>query len=251
MKTPLHRRDFLNRSLAASFGAALLSMPGLRGDHHMSSESQSGPFQLPPLPYDYDALEPHIDARTMRIHHDKHHAGYTRKLNNALKKAGEPYTKMDIKDLLAHVGELPEPLNTAVEQNGGGYWNHTFFWESMSPESGGSPRGELAQAMEDAFGSVDDFRQEFQSNAAGVFGSGWGWLVLDRNTEELKLVKTPNQRNPLMTSYYTDRDVPLLGVDVWEHAYYLKYQNQRGAYLDAFFNVIDWNRVSTRFQEAI
>jgi Fe-Mn family superoxide dismutase len=197
-------------------------------------------FDLPDLPYDYDALEPHIDERTMRIHHDKHHAGYTRKLNNAL-EGHDDLQGHSIEELLAGVDSLPADVRTAVRQNGGGFYNHRLFWTVMSPDGGGTPSGALGDAIEEQFGSFDDFQSAFTDAATGRFGSGWAWLVA-QPSGELSVTDTPNQDNPLM-----EGDTPILGVDVWEHAYYLNYQNERGTYVDAWWNVVDWDAVNDNY----
>jgi len=199
-------------------------------------------FDLPDLPYDYDALEPHIDERTMRIHHDKHHAGYTRKLNNAL----DGHSKLEarsIEELLTGIDNLPADVQTAVRQNGGGFYNHRLFWNIMSPDGGGEPTGALGDAIDDQFGSFEDFQGEFKAAATGQFGSGWGWLVA-QPSGELLVTSTPNQDNPLMEGH-----TPILGVDVWEHAYYLHYQNERGTYVDEWWHVIDWDAVGERYDK--
>ena len=200
-------------------------------------------FTLPDLPYDYDALEPHVDEQTMRIHHTKHHQGYTNKLNAAL----EDYPDLQdhsIEELLTALDNLPADVQTAVRNNGGGFFNHRLFWTIMSPEGGGAPTGDLADAIDDAFGSFDDFKDTFQSTAGGQFGSGWGWLVVTPEGD-LEVVSTPNQDNPL-----TDGHTPIMGVDVWEHAYYLNYQNERGTYLDHWWNVVDWDAVGSNYADA-
>ncbi len=195
-------------------------------------------FTLPPLPYAYNALEPHIDKETMTIHHDKHHQGYTDKLNAAID--GTDNANKSIEELVKNAGKI----STAVRNNGGGYWNHTFFWESMAPGKGGSPSGKLADAINDAFGSFDGFKEKFEAAGGGQFGSGWAWLV--SNDGKLSVTSTPNQDNPLM-DVAEQKGTPLLGCDVWEHAYYLKYQNKRPDYLKAFWNVVDWDKVSSRY----
>ncbi len=198
-------------------------------------------FELPKLPYAYDALEPHIDALTMEIHHTKHHQGYTNNLNNAI--AGTDFEGKTIEEILASCKDKP-----AVRNNGGGYWNHCLFWEIMSPNGGGQPQGELAEAINSAFGSFDAFKEEFSKAAATRFGSGWAWLcVVDG---KLEVCSTPNQDNPLMNIEGTCGGTPILGLDVWEHAYYLKYQNRRPDYIKAFFNVVNWDEVAKRFSEA-
>jgi superoxide dismutase, Fe-Mn family len=198
-------------------------------------------YSVPPLPYDFDALEPHIDAQTMEIHHDKHHAAYVTNLNAALE--GTEWMDRPIESVLTSLEIIPEDKRTAVRNNGGGHANHAFFWEIMSPNGGGEPSGALADAISDTFGGVDELRK--QVNDAGVkrFGSGWTWLVWDGTGLAVK--STPNQDSPVM-----DDDVPLLGIDVWEHAYYLRYQNRRPDYLEAWWNVVDWTAVGSRFDAA-
>jgi superoxide dismutase, Fe-Mn family len=200
------------------------------------------PFKLPDLPYAFDALEPHIDARTMEIHHDKHHQGYTDKLNAAIEKHSE-WQDRSISDILRDIKSVPESIRTAVRNNGGGYANHDMFWKIMSPNGGGEPGGDLGKAIQSAFGSFTDFKEKLTTAASGQFGSGWGWLVLSHGS--LKVYSTPNQDSP-----YMNGDVPLLGVDVWEHAYYLKYQNKRGDYLGAWWNVVNWDEVADRYSNA-
>lgn len=192
-------------------------------------------FKLPELKYPYNALEPHIDALTMETHHSKHHKGYVDNLNKAL-EGHSKYQEMDIEDILKSLNELPEEIRTAVRNNGGGHYNHTLFWEIMSPEGGGKPEGELAQKIEEDLGGFDKFKEDFKKAALGQFGSGWAWLVL--NNGKLEIVSTPNQDNPI-----SEGKIPILGIDVWEHAYYLKYKNLRGDYIDAWWNVVDWKKV--------
>ncbi|WP_116106825.1 superoxide dismutase [Lewinella sp. IMCC34191] len=199
-------------------------------------------FTLPDLPYAKDALEPHIDARTMEIHHDKHHAGYTSKLNAALD--GSDMASKDIEDILANVSSA----GSGVRNNGGGYYNHSLFWTILSPNGGGKPTGELSDAINKAFGSYDAFKEKFSSAAGGQFGSGWAWLIVKSNGE-LAVTSTPNQDNPLM-DVVDEKGTPILGIDVWEHAYYLNYQNRRADYVDAFFNVVNWDEVNRRYQAA-
>ena len=198
--------------------------------------------ELPPLPYAFDALEPHIDARTMEIHHDKHHAGYVSKLNAALEQHEDLQTK-SLEDLLRDVSNLPEAIRTAVRNNGGGHANHKLFWQVMSPDGGGEPEGGLANAIGTSFGSVDAFKDEFAKAAATRFGSGWAWLVVKDGG--LAVYSTPNQNSPLM-----EGDKPVLGLDVWEHAYYLHYQNRRPDYISAWWNVVNWEEVSRRYVAA-
>jgi superoxide dismutase, Fe-Mn family len=195
-------------------------------------------YEVPPLPYGYDALEPHIDAQTMTLHHDKHHQAYVDKANDAL--AGGPLDGKPIEEVIANLGDVPEDKRGAVRNNGGGHLNHSLFWESMSPNGGGAPDGDLGSAIDAAFGSFDAFKEQFEAAGVARFGSGWAWLVLDGG--DLKITSTANQDSPL-----TDGQTPLLGNDVWEHAYYLKYQNRRPEYLKAWWNVVDWNKVAQRY----
>ena len=196
-------------------------------------------FELPPLPYDYDALEPTIDAETMRFHHDKHHKAYTDKLNEGVEKDSALQGK-SIEDILANISSQ-SPL---VRNNGGGYWNHDFFWKTMK-KGGGQPSGKLAEAIDRDFGGLDKLKEEFNTKGAGQFGSGWAWLIADQGGK-LKVTSTPNQDNPLM-DVVQDRGTPLLGNDVWEHAYYLTYRNDRAAYLKAWWDVVDWDEVDRRY----
>jgi len=201
-------------------------------------------FQLPELPYAFDALEPHIDARTMEIHYGKHHAGYTNKLNAAIE--GSDLEKMKIEDILANVSAHP----TGVRNNGGGFYNHSLFWSIMSPDGGGEPssRMNIHKAIERDFGSFEGFKDEFAKAAATRFGSGWAWLCVDSN-DKLFVCSTANQDNPLMDVVDAD-GTPILGLDVWEHAYYLNYQNRRPDYINAFFNVVNWDAVTKRYNDA-
>ena len=199
-------------------------------------------FELPPLPYAKDALEPHIDARTMEIHHDKHHAGYTKKLNAALE--GTDVGDKSIEDILRDLDQLPEDKQTAVRNNGGGYLNHSIFWATMSPDGGGAPTGRLAKAIDDKFGSFEAFKEAFAKAAATQFGSGWAWLGYSED-EGLHIHGMPNQDSPALHGH-----IGLLGLDVWEHAYYLNYQNRRPDYIDAWWNVVDWNAVNERYVQA-
>jgi Fe-Mn family superoxide dismutase len=198
-------------------------------------------FTLPALPYAYDALEPHIDTLTMQIHHDKHHQAYVDNLNKAI--AGTPNENKSLDELVKAAGSI----SPAVRNNGGGHWNHTFFWESLSKNGGGAPSGKLADAINSAFGSFDEFKTKFNAAGATRFGSGWAWLIVKDG--KLEVSSTPNQDNPLMDVAEV-KGTPLLGVDVWEHAYYLKYQNKRPDYLAAIWNVIDWKKVGERFEKA-
>lgn len=203
-----------------------------------------GKFELPELPYSTDALEPHIDATTMEIHHGRHHKTYVDKLNGALEGKGAELQSKSIEDLMANLDQVPEDIRTAVRNNGGGHMNHTLFWQIMSPNGGGEPTGELAKAINDTFGSFDKFKEEFANAAVGRFGSGWAWLVVDKNGK-LSVMNTLNQDNPVMEGY-----TPVLGIDVWEHAYYLKYQNKRPDYINAWWNVVNWDEVNKRYQQA-
>lgn len=197
-------------------------------------------YSLPELPYGYDALEPHIDARTMEIHHSKHHNGYVTKVNAALEGTG---IDKSIEDLISDLKVVPDEKRGAVRNNGGGHANHSLFWSVMSADGGGEPTGELAEAINAAFGSFDSFKEKFSTAAGTRFGSGWAWLVVDGG--KLSVESTPNQDNPLM-----EGRTPILGLDVWEHAYYLHYQNRRPDYVAAFFNVVNWNAVAERFAAA-
>ncbi|HKV50355.1 MAG TPA: superoxide dismutase [Gemmatimonadaceae bacterium] len=198
-------------------------------------------FALPPLPYDYAALEPHIDARTMEIHHTKHHQAYVNNLNAALEKAPE-FQQKSLDDIVANISKVPEAVRTAVRNNAGGHWNHSMFWLIMSPKGGGDPSGNLADAIAKSFGDVAKLKEQFNASAASRFGSGWAWLVADASGA-LKIESTPNQDNPAMDGRY-----PILGLDVWEHAYYLKYQNRRPDYVAAWWNVVNWPEIAKRYE---
>jgi Fe-Mn family superoxide dismutase len=200
------------------------------------------PYTLPDLPYDFAALEPHIDARTMEIHHDKHHAAYIAKTNAALE--GTEFAELPIEEVIINLDALPEDKRIAVRNNGGGHANHSLFWTVLSPEGGGEPTGDLAVAITTTFGSFDAFKEEFSAAAATRFGSGWAWLSVDKG--ELKVESTPNQDSPLM-----EGRTPILGLDVWEHAYYLNYQNKRPDYVSAFWNVVNWEEVGRRYAAAL
>ena len=195
-------------------------------------------FTLPNLPYAFDALEPHIDAKTMEIHHDKHHQAYVNNLNAAIEKAPELQGK-SLDDLMKNINPGPDAGRTAVRNNGGGHWNHSLFWELMGPNKGGEPTGKLADAIKSAFGDFAKFKEQFAAAGAGRFGSGWAWLINDGG--KLSITSTPNQDNPLMEGKHA-----LLGLDVWEHAYYLKYQNRRPDYIGAWWNVVNWDKVAER-----
>jgi superoxide dismutase, Fe-Mn family len=198
-------------------------------------------YSVPDLPYDYDALEPHIDEATMRVHHDKHHQAYVDKANAALE--GTEWADKDVEEVLKNLDSLPSDKQGPVRNNAGGHANHTFFWQIMSPDGGGEPSGALAEAIDSAFGSFDEFKEKFKAAGVGQFGSGWAWLVHDGSG--LAVTSTANQDSPISAG-----QTPLLGADVWEHAYYLKYQNKRPDYLDAFWNVVNWDEVAARFEAA-
>ncbi len=208
-----------------------------------SAAAPTGPFTLPPLPYAYDALEPSIDAQTMQIHHDKHHAAYVAKLNVAV--AAQPALgKMEIVDILKDLDKVHEAIRKAVRNNGGGHYNHTLFWQMMKPQGGGDPQGDLADAINKKFGTVAAFKTAFSKEAMDVFGSGWAWLVLDG--KKLELVSTPNQDSPVSAG-----QVPILGLDVWEHAYYLKNQNRRADYIAAWWNVVNWDFAADNYKKGL
>jgi superoxide dismutase, Fe-Mn family len=198
-------------------------------------------FEVPPLPYEYDALEPHIDEQTMRLHHDKHHQAYVDKANAALE--GTEWADKPVEEVLQSLSQLPEDKRAAVRNNGGGHANHTLFWEIMSPDGGGEPEGDLAGAIDSTFGSFDELKAKIADAGANRFGSGWAWLVV--SGDALEVTSTPNQDTPV-----SEGMTPVLGLDVWEHAYYLKYQNRRPDYIDAWWNVVDWAEVARRFDAA-
>jgi len=198
-------------------------------------------FTLPPLPYDFAALEPHIDAKTMEIHHGKHHQTYVNNLNAAIEKAPE-LARKSLEDLMRGVNKIPDSVKTAVRNNGGGHWNHSLFWQLMAPKAGGEPGGNLGNAIRSAFGDFAKFREQFSAAGVGRFGSGWAWLI--NNGGKLSITSTPNQDNPLMEGQNA-----ILGLDVWEHAYYLKYQNRRPDYITAWWNVANWKEVEKRFSQ--
>ena len=204
----------------------------------------AGPFSLPPLPYAFDALEPYIDALTMQIHHDKHHGAYVANLNKAVADLPDVANK-PVEVLLKDLSAVPEKIRTAVRNQGGGHYNHTLFWQMMKKEGGGQPSGELLKALEKGFGSFAGFKDRLAKSAVGQFGSGWAWLVLDAN-QQLGIESSPNQDSPI-----SQNKLPLLGIDVWEHAYYLKYQNRRPDYVAAFFSVINWDWVTERYEKAV
>ena len=230
------RRQAVKTAALAIGACAIGSTPQ---NANAQSPPASGPFTLPPLPYAFDALEPHIDARTMEIHHDKHHAAYVANLNKAVAEFPE-VGKKSIEDLLTDLNSVPEKIRAAVRNQGGGHFNHTLFWQMMKKDGGGEPKEALAQAIEKSFGGFPSFKEKFSDTAAKVFGSGWAWLVLENGN--LAIESTPNQDSPISQGRQ-----PLLGVDVWEHAYYLKHQNRRPEYVTAFWNVINWDFVAQRY----
>jgi superoxide dismutase, Fe-Mn family len=236
------RRQVLKTTALAS--VAYAAAPPLRMVNAQPSQgpaaasAPAGPFTVPPLPYAYDALEPHIDAETMQIHHDKHHAAYVANLNKAVAEFPD-LGKKPVEDLLKDLSAVPEKIRAAVRNNGGGHYNHSMFWQMMNKNAGGEPSGELAKAIDKSFGSFSEFKGLFTKAALGQFGSGWAWLVSDGGS--LKIESTPNQDSPI-----SEGKQPLLGLDVWEHAYYLKHQNRRPEYVTAWFNVINWDYVSKK-----
>jgi superoxide dismutase, Fe-Mn family len=232
----LSRRDMLRVA-----GAAAVS-PVLFATAKAQPPAAKGPFTLPNLPYAVDALEPHVDAKTMEIHHDRHHAAYVTNLNAAV--AGTDWASKPLEEILAKLSDVPEAKRNAVRNNGGGHWNHTFFWEIMA-KSGSQPKGDLLKAIDASFGSLDGFKKLFKDAATKQFGSGWAWLVPGKD-KPLAIETSANQDNPLMKG----GPKPILGVDVWEHAYYLKYQNKRADYVDAWFNVVNWDKAAANYDAA-
>ncbi len=263
------RRQALKTTALAS--AALATLPGAiaQTNSNAPAAAPSGPFTLPPLPYAYDALEPFIDAETMHIHHDKHHAAYVANLNKAVGELPEiknlfayPNYDLLLKSLLKNLNSdrlntVPENIRIAIRNNGGGHYNHSLFWQMMKKNGGGEPTGELAKAIDTSFGSFSTFKEKFSKAALGQFGSGWAWLVWDKGGADLglKIESTPNQDSPISeTASVLDGPlvfkIPLLGLDVWEHAYYLKYQNKRADYIAAWWNVVNWDFVSERYAKS-
>lgn len=245
----MKKRDFLKTGAALTFGALVAPLAGCNNPapkEPEQTETTTEPtpivFELPPLGYAFDALEPHIDARTMEIHHDKHHAGYTKKFNKALE--GSAFVGQPVEQVLA--GLKDNENDVALRNNGGGYYNHSLFWEVIGPNAGGTPQGDLATAIDQTFGSFDNFSEAFKTAAKTRFGSGWAWLIKTADGK-LAVTDTPNQDNPLMTGIVSTTGTPILGLDVWEHAYYLNYQNRRADYINAFFNLINWEAVTKRF----
>jgi len=238
----MNKREFLKKSMLVSAGAMLA--PSILNNRAFGSTFNSvamnpgGEFMQVALPYSFNALEPHIDAQTMEIHYGKHHAAYTKNFNQLVKD--EKLDGLSVEEIFSGI----EKYSAGIRNNGGGYYNHNFFWLNLSPNGGGEPTGELLKEIEKTFGSVAAFRETFSKAASGVFGSGWAWLI--KQDSGLKIVSTPNQDNPLM-SISKEKGTPLMCIDVWEHAYYLKYQNRRPDYITAYWNVLDWNFVSSNF----
>jgi Fe-Mn family superoxide dismutase len=257
------RRQAIKTTVLAS--AALATLPGAIAQTNSTTPAAAaptGPFTLPPLPYAYDALEPFIDAETMHIHHDKHHAAYVANLNKAIGQMAVVSGNLTIESLLQNLNSLPENIRPAVRNNGGGHYNHSLFWQMMKKDGGGQPSGDLAKAIDAGFGSFSAFKDNFSKAALGQFGSGWAWLVLDG--KELKIESLPNQDSPISPSLQPTEindsmgrkltmihpsQQPLLGLDVWEHAYYLKYQNKRADYIAAWWNVVNWDFVAERYSK--
>lgn len=249
----MKKREFIKTSMVIGAGT-LLSAPLISSCANSSAKGKGAflaslipqgdeGFKQMELPYSFDALEPSIDAQTMELHYGKHHAGYTKKFNAALKEEG--ISSHDIKEIFANISQY----SAGVRNNGGGYFNHSLFWNFMSPAGGGQPKGELKQALDKSFGSVEEFQHLFSSAAASQFGSGWAWLILD-DQGELKVISTQNQDNPLM-DFAEIKGAPLLNIDVWEHAYYLKYQNRRTEYISNFWNIVNWDTVEKLYTEAV
>ena len=236
----MDRRKFLY-SVGLTLAASSVKVQGNIFDKLNNRSNKMAKFELPSLPYGFDALEPHIDARTMEIHHGKHHAGYVANLNKALE--GTELEGKSLDELLKDISKYP----VAVRNNGGGHYNHSLFWTVMGPKKGGNPSGELAEAINSTFGSFDSFKEKFSTAAATRFGSGWAWLVVANG--KLAVTSTPNQDNPLMDVAEV-KGTPILGLDVWEHAYYLHYQNKRPDYISAFWNVVNWDEVAKRYNES-
>lgn len=236
----MNKRNFLRTGILA--GAVALMAPGLVAKSGWARPlADDGPFKLPALDYGFDALEPSIDAKTMEIHHDKHHQAYVTKLNAALK--GTPAANLSIDEIVRNISKYPD----AVRNNGGGHFNHSFFWKIIGPKAGGKPQGPLADAINKKFGTFDAFKEQFKKAATDRFGSGWVWLNKDEKGE-LFISSTPNQDNPLMDLTGLQKGKPVIALDVWEHAYYLKYQNKRPDYVDAFWNVVNWEAATKNFQ---
>ncbi|MCS7037727.1 MAG: superoxide dismutase [Saprospiraceae bacterium] len=253
----MQKRTFLKTSLWLAAGAALSPLlkacdPAKKANGNKTAVipppklRRTGPFTLPPLPYPSDALEPYIDRQTMEIHHGKHHGGYVNNLNDAV--VGTVYADYELDDILARI--TAADADRKIRNNAGGHWNHTFFWQIMKPGGAPLPEGQFATALNAAFGSFDKFKTAFSDTAKSVFGSGWAWLCVGKD-KSLFISTTPNQDNPLMMQIVSKTGTPIFGLDVWEHAYYLKYQNRRPDYISAFFNVVNWEEVANRYNRAM
>jgi len=241
------RREAI-KAVALTAGAFTIAPSILRGENAGANASGSVyPFKLPELGYPFDALEPYIDAQTMQIHHDKHNGAYVENLNKALAQAPEAIQKMSLEELLLNLDKIPDNIRTAVRNNAGGHYNHSIFWQLLKKNEGGKPTGELAKAIDKTFGSFSAFQDKLSDSAMKVFGSGWAWLVLDAGS--LEITATPNQDSPI--SKPNQKEIPVVGIDVWEHAYYLKYQNRRPEYVKAFWNVINWDYAAERYTDAL
>ena len=235
------RRDFLQR---IAIGAAAFNAVAVEGTPAQTPSTPAGPFTLPPLPFAFEALEPFIDAKTMEIHHDRHHRAYVTNLNNAV-AAHPELGKQPVESLVRNLAAVPEDIRTSVRNNGGGHANHSLFWKTLAKNDGAAPGGELGKAITQIYGSYASFREQFTKAALRVFGSGWAWLSLDPN-KQLLIESTSNQDSPLTVGHQ-----PLFGIDVWEHAYYLKYQNKRADYVAAFYNVINWGAANVQYRAAM
>lgn len=233
----MDKRTFIKTGLVLGAGALISG----RAFSSVNNNSQENEFEQTPLGYDFSALEPYIDAQTMELHYTKHHAGYTAKFNAAVQAEG--LSEKGLKAIFASVSKY----SSSIRNNGGGYYNHELYWKVMNPKGGGTPSGSLMKSIEKSFGSFEEFKSQFSKSAATVFGSGWAWLI--NQDGKLKITQTPNQDNPLM-DVTKEKGYPLLAIDVWEHAYYLKYQNMRSSYIDAFMNVVDWNYIAKRFDKS-
>lgn len=241
----MNKREFIKKSTILASGALILPSISIESKASAIEETRLEPFALPKLPYAFNALEPNIDAKTMEIHHGKHHAAYIAKLNEAIK--GTKYEKTSLKTILSELNESSPP---AIRNNAGGHYNHIFFWESMTPEQSSISDPNFIKAIETAFGEFEKFKEQFTTQAKNLFGSGWTWLCLDKN-KKLFISNTSNQDNPLMKNLVKNKGIPILGLDIWEHAYYLNYQNKRADYISNFFNIIDWKKVEERYNAGL
>ena len=243
-KVIMTRREAI-KTVALTAGAIAVA-PSLVDGQNTAQGGAGYPFKVPDLGYSYDALEPYIDAQTMQIHHDKHHSAYVENLNKALADAPDATKKMTVEELLASLDTLPEKIRTAVRNNAGGHYNHSLFWKMLKKNENGKPSGDLAKAIDTSFGSFSSFQEKFSDAGAKVFGSGWAWLVL-KDGKTLEIVSTPNQDSPISQK----TTAPILGLDVWEHSYYLKHQNRRPEYIKAFWNVVNWDYAAERYSSAL